>query len=69
MCLSDDNSNDKEILTDEFTASDLGSDSEPNTTDTNVDYPDSWILIWIFKYQERFRLSEVATNALIKFFW
>lgn len=69
MCLSDDNSDDEEILIEEFTAPDLSSDSEPNTTDTNVDYPDSWILIWIFKYQERFRLSEVATNALIKFFW
>jgi len=27
----------------------------------------SWIIIWILKYQERFRLSNVATNALFQF--
>ena len=34
--------------------------------DTNIN--DSWILLWIFKYQERFRLSDVAVNSLIGFF-
>jgi hypothetical protein len=28
----------------------------------------SWIVIWILKYQKRFRLSNVATNSLFKFF-
>jgi hypothetical protein len=28
----------------------------------------SWIVIWILKFQERFRLSNVATNSLFKFF-
>ena len=33
-----------------------------------VDVNDPWILFWIFKYQERFRLSDVAINSLIGFF-
>ena len=33
-----------------------------------VDVNDPWILLWIFKYQERFRLSDVAINSLIGFF-
>ncbi|CAB4474032.1 unnamed protein product [Rhizophagus irregularis] len=28
----------------------------------------SWIVIWILKYQERFRLSNIATDFLFKFF-
>jgi len=28
----------------------------------------SWIVIWILKHQERFRLSNVATNSLFHFF-
>src|SRR5437763_13438057 len=28
----------------------------------------SWILLWILKYQARFRLPDVAINSLIKFF-
>src|SRR5947208_17146159 len=33
-----------------------------------VDVNDPWILLWIFKYQKRFRLSDVAINSLIGFF-
>ena len=33
-----------------------------------VNVNDPWILLWIFKYQERFRLSDVAINSLIGFF-
>lgn len=33
-----------------------------------IDVNDPWILLWIFKYQERFRLSDVAINSLIGFF-
>ncbi|EXX58557.1 hypothetical protein RirG_196880 [Rhizophagus irregularis DAOM 197198w] len=36
--------------------------------DTNVNFVDSWILIWIFKYQARFRLPDVAIDSLVKFF-
>ncbi|PKK57930.1 hypothetical protein RhiirC2_720892, partial [Rhizophagus irregularis] len=35
---------------------------------TNVNFANSWILIWIFKYQARFCLSDVAIDSLIKFF-
>ena len=34
----------------------------------NIDINDPWILIWIFKYQERFKLFNVAINSLIGFF-
>jgi hypothetical protein len=37
--------------------------------DTPNDYADSWVVLWILKYQSRFRLSDVAVNVLIKFFW
>jgi len=50
-----------------FTAPDNG-DSEFEYPNTNVNFPDSWILIWIFKHQARFRLSDVAIDSLIKFF-
>ena len=35
---------------------------------TTFDYDDYWIILWILKYQSRFRLPDVAINALIKFF-
>src|SRR5260364_491373 len=28
-----------------------------------------WIILWVLKFQERFRMSDVSTNALIKFLW
>ena len=37
---------------------------EEGITDIN----DPWILLWIFKYQERFRLPDVAVSSLISFF-
>jgi len=40
-------------------------DGAPNTTFNNAD---SWVLLWILKYQSRFRLPDVAIDALIKFF-
>src|SRR6185437_16173115 len=33
-----------------------------------MNFNDSWILLWILKYQARFRLPDVAINSLIKFF-
>ena len=33
----------------------------------NVNINNLWILLWIFKYQERFRLSDVAINSLVGF--
>ena len=61
MVLSDD-----EILVEQFATPE--NDSEFAYPDTNVNFADSWILIWIFKYQARFRLSDVAIDSLIKFF-
>ena len=60
MVLSDD-----EILVEQFATPET--DSEFAYPDTNVNFANSWILIWIFKYQARFRLSDVAIDSLIKF--
>ena len=59
---------DNEIPVEQFTAPDYDSNSESKYPDTNIHFADSWILIWLFKYQARFRLSDVAIDALIKFF-
>ena len=42
-------------------------DSDDMNVDEDVN-SNSWILLWIFKYQERFKLSDVAINSLIGFF-
>ena len=59
---------DNEIPVEQFTAPDYDSNSESEYPDTNIRFADSWILIWLFKHQARFRLSDVAIDALIKFF-
>ncbi|CAB4407640.1 unnamed protein product [Rhizophagus irregularis] len=46
----------------------LNYDSDQENLTTNIDIDDLWILIWIFKYQERFKLPDVAINSLIGFF-
>lgn len=55
-----------EIDVDDDDDDDEGSDF--NGTRTSNNYNETWILLWIFKYQERFRLPDVAINSLIKFF-
>ena len=68
---ADDGLSEDEVPVEQFTAPDFDDlDYEPDHgyLDTNIDYADSWILLWIFKYQSRFRLSDVAINSLIKFF-
>jgi hypothetical protein len=63
-----------EITFDRFSASDLNDiDGNPDPehfdiSNSSANFGDLWILLWIFKYQDRFRLSDVATDALIKFF-
>ncbi|MBV8801710.1 MAG: hypothetical protein JO131_01855, partial [Gammaproteobacteria bacterium] len=59
-------SEDDETPVEQFIAPE--NDLEFEYPDTNVNLADSWILIWIFKYQARFRLSDVAIDSLIKFF-
>ena len=61
MVLSED-----EIPVEQFLTPD--NESEFVYPDKNVNFTGSWILIWIFKYQARFRLSDVAIDSLIKFF-
>ena len=41
---------------------------EQDNTSININTNNLWILLWIFKYQERFRLPDVAINTLIGFF-
>ncbi|RGB25495.1 hypothetical protein C1646_771633 [Rhizophagus diaphanus] len=41
----------------QFTAPDFDDDTEFEYSDTTIDYADSWILIWIFKYQSRFHFT------------
>jgi hypothetical protein len=60
-----------EILIEQFTApnfDDLNYESDHRYIDMNIDFNDSWILLWIFKYQTRFHLLDVAIDSLIKFF-
>ena len=63
---------DEEISAELFTTPEsftgLNYDSEQDNPSINTNTNDLWILLWIFKYQERFRLPDVATNALIGFF-
>jgi hypothetical protein len=60
-------SNDDENQMDLFSAPESSYDSDQDVP-TNTDTNDPWILLWIFKYQERFKLSDVAINSLIGFF-
>ncbi|GBC11559.2 hypothetical protein GLOIN_2v1776801 [Rhizophagus irregularis DAOM 181602=DAOM 197198] len=60
-------SDDDEALTmKQFSAPDF--DDTVDTSNTRVNFSDTWILLWIFKYQTRFQLSDSAIDALIKFF-
>ena len=43
-------------------------DSDQEHPNTNTNMNNSWILLWIFKFQERFRLSDVTINSLVGFF-
>ncbi|CAB4445426.1 unnamed protein product [Rhizophagus irregularis] len=47
---------------------DLDYDSDQEHPNMNVNMSDSWILLWIFKYQERFKLTDVTINSLTGFF-
>ncbi|EXX75408.1 uncharacterized protein OCT59_000721 [Rhizophagus irregularis] len=60
-----------EVLIKQFTAPDFDDydyESDLRNLDININFNDSWILLWIFKYQARFRLPDVAIDKLIKFF-
>src|SRR5205085_5463504 len=58
---------DDDVLIEQFTASDFDDfdfeldDEYPNS---NIEFNDSWILLWILKYQARFRLPDVTIISL-----
>ncbi|GBC05942.1 hypothetical protein RclHR1_06510009 [Rhizophagus clarus] len=63
--------NENEVLIKQFTApdfNDLDYESDHRYFNTNINYDDLWILLWIFKYQARFHFSDVTIDSLIKFF-
>jgi hypothetical protein len=61
--------NEDEVPFEEFTAPDFDDfESDYEYYDTNINFNDAWILLWIFKYQARFRLLNTAIDLLIKFF-
>src|SRR6266496_6365110 len=42
-------------------------DDDSDTPNININQDFAWIVYWVLKYQEKYRLSDVATNSLIKF--
>ncbi|PKY24949.1 hypothetical protein RhiirB3_439698 [Rhizophagus irregularis] len=65
----DSTTDENDVLIEEFTAPDFNDlESDHEYFDTNINFNDSWILLWIFKYQARFRIPDVAIESLIKFF-
>ncbi|CAG8743205.1 1462_t:CDS:2, partial [Funneliformis caledonium] len=59
------------ISFEQFTApdfDDFDSDLEYRYSNTNINFDDSWIVLWIFKYQLRFRLPDTAIDILIRYF-
>ena len=66
--LFDDEKISPELFTTPESFTGLNYDSEQDNSSINTNANDLWILLWIFKYQERFRLPDVATNALIGVF-
>src|SRR5256884_4195060 len=58
-------------MIEQFTAPDFDDfdiESDDEYPDLNLESDNSWILLWILKYQARFRLPDVAIDSLIKFF-
>ena len=60
-------SSDDEIPFEQFTAPNLEDLFDFETEIGNNDNSWTWILLWIFKYQSRFRLPDTAIDSLIKF--
>ena len=61
----------RSFLIEQFTAPDFDDfdfESDDEYSNLNIKFNDSWILLWILKYQARFCLPDVAINSLIKFF-
>ena len=50
-----------------FDAPESGYEDDSDTININIKQSFAWIVYWILKYQERYRLSDTTTNSLIKF--
>ena len=59
---------DDDTPVEQFTAPDFEDSDELHHEYPDANVNDSWILLWIFKFQARFRLPDVAVDSLIKFF-
>ncbi|PKB98217.1 hypothetical protein RhiirA5_431735 [Rhizophagus irregularis] len=57
-----------EVINELLSDDDNVSEDERRELEDKSDDQYSWIVIWILKYQERFQLSNVATDFLFKFF-
>ncbi|PKK56785.1 hypothetical protein RhiirC2_799293 [Rhizophagus irregularis] len=64
--LNDETSDDERFAAPEL--EDFGDNEDFMCADSDVEFSEFWILIWIFKYQSRFRHSEVSISSLIGFF-
>ncbi|PKK59187.1 hypothetical protein RhiirC2_821477 [Rhizophagus irregularis] len=64
--LNDETSDDERFAAPEL--EDFGDNEDFICADSDVEFSESWILIWIFKYQLRFRHFEVSKSSLIGFF-
>src|SRR5881398_1883933 len=57
--------NDDDVPIEQFTApnfDDFDFESDDEYPNSNIEFNDSWILLWILKYQARFRLPDVAIH-------
>ena len=69
--ISENSGNDENIIDEQFTApdwDDFDDNGDFAYLNSSTEFSESWILLWIYKYQSRFRLSDVAINSLIQFF-
>ena len=54
----------------DYSAPDIeNSDEEIFEDIENLDQNFSWILIWILRYQQRYKLGDTATESLVKFIY
>ncbi|CAG8764577.1 9241_t:CDS:2, partial [Gigaspora rosea] len=59
-------SDDEETIMD-YSAPDIEKEDEVFENIDNLDNSFGWILIWILRYQQRYRLPDTATESLVKF--
>jgi hypothetical protein len=65
--IEQDEDEDEDNVEDFFAPPELDSDEEVFVTESLNDSIETEIIIWVFKFQQRFRLPDLALEALIKF--